>query len=326
MQALNYPAAAARGLKHFIEREKARDLTGKYAVDITCCQKLLELLQFPECQHFQLPEGGHIFNDNLKGIQGKPIRLPYRLISVSYFVKNEPHESHFDGVAMHYVPKRVIVAIEIPRTELVGGDESLFPGCERLCMVMALFCKEEIWTPCMALAILPSDKWDGTDYAHGKDDVFLREPGGAMFLGRIKIMLPTFYDRIVKAYGKSYASRSAYFDIGGEAATVLELCEALTCSNVHESTIQSANPNINERRERDGKLPLWETKTLTIDLPVTRSEDRPWRGGHHASPRLHLCRGHIRSLPGGDGNIWINDYARGDPTKGTINKTYKVRT
>ena len=36
----------------------------------------------------------------------------------------------------------------------------------------------------------------------------------------------------------------------------------------------------------------------------------------------HLRRGHIRRLPGG--NIWVNSHLVDDPTKGRIEKQYRV--
>jgi hypothetical protein len=281
------------------------------------------------CQHFQLPEGGHIFNDNLKGIQGKPVRLPYPLISISYRCDLPVglDRPTFDGSKLIHVKKRVIVAIELPREKLLDNQYNFFPGCQRICMVMALFTNDEIWRPCVSLALLPTDKWDGTGYEGDLEDApsFLMEEGGAGFLGKVSIMLPFHYDQIVRQSGKDWAARSIHYDIGGEAAVVLELCEALTCTNVRESVIQRAKPGLNERRIRDGKLPILETKILTLDLPISRRAKVPHQGGTHAIPiGTQLCRGHLRGWPNDPTrNIWIEDYARG--TGEVIKKTYGVR-
>ncbi len=326
VQALNYAADAARSLRGYIENGKRKNVNGEFTHDIESLERLLALLEMDVCQHFQLPEGGHIFNDNLKGIQGKPVRLPYPLISISYRC-DEPvglDKQTFDGSKLVHVKKRVIVAIELPREKLA---DDCFPGCQRLCMVMALFTNGEVWSPCVSVALLPTDKWDGTGYQGDTADApsFLMEKGGPGFLSKIRIMLPHHFDQVIKRYDRDWAERSIHYDIGGEAAVVLELCEALTCTNVRESVIQRAKPGLNERRIRDGKLPILETRALTLDLPISKRAKLPHQGGTHAIPiGTQLCRGHIRGWPNDPTrNMWIEDYARG--TGDVIKKTYQVR-
>jgi hypothetical protein len=45
-------------------------------------------------------------------------------------------------------------------------------------------------------------------------------------------------------------------------------------------------------------------------------------GGTHASPRVHLRRGHIRRLPGK--NIWVNATIVGNSDLGVVIKDYSV--
>ena len=339
MQPLNYAASAARGLERFLEGGKkelrrlidwGEPVPQDMARDIFSCERLLDLLRLPQCEHFQLPEGGHIFNDALKGIKGKPINLPYPLISVSYRVGADIDGETFDGSKLLYVPKRVAVAIELPRDKLPYGSQDVFPGCDRICMIMALFCTHgEEWKPCMSVALLPTDKWDGTGYEGPTADLptFMKEPSGNAFMGKVCIMLPWHFQAAVRRHGDDYAHRSLYHDIAGEASAVLELCEALTCSNVSEAVIQEVRPRVNIRRAKEGKLPLWTTKVLTVKVP-RRREEKPWQGGHHDTPGYHLCSGYIRRVPWSNGteNQWIQDYARGDPAKGIIKKTYRITT
>ena len=114
-------------------------------------------------------------------------------------------------------------------------------------------------------------------------------------------------------------------DIADETRTVLELCEALTCSNVGTATIQEANEAKNARRVRDGKLPLFETKVLTLNVPQNRigHQGEPV-GVERAGPRHHLRRGHIRNLADGR-RIWVPSCSVGDPLKGVVDKTYSLR-
>jgi hypothetical protein len=330
VKALNYPAAAARGLRQWLDEGRQGGVDPALAADYEACQRLLALLEHPDCQHFQLPDGGHFFNDKLKGIQGKPVRLPYPLISISYHCPMPPGaEETFDGSKLVHVPRRVAVAIEMGRDALAPRHSRIFPGCERICMVMALFntaTAPDLWRPCASVALMPTDKWDGTGYEGETIDppTFMKEPGGVAFMGKISIMLPGFHQETIRNHGKDWAARSACYDIGGEGAAVLELCEALTCSNVKQHVIQRANPRLNARRAREGHLPFLETKVLTVVVPKPKGAS-PYRGGTHDSPGFHLCSGHIRSWPNDPTrNIWIEDYARGDRAKGEIRKTYKV--
>ena len=111
------------------------------------------------------------------------------------------------------------------------------------------------------------------------------------------------------------------------AVSVLELCEALTCSNVEIGTLQEASPK-NNKRIMQGKLPILETKTLVINTHRQAGAGRGG-GGSHTSPRQHLRRGHIRFLQSDryknkqGQKIWINSTVVGN--EGKIDKTYEVR-
>lgn len=68
------------------------------------------------------------------------------------------------------------------------------------------------------------------------------------------------------------------------------LC-ALNCSNVRR---REHKPDfaLNKARAKRGKAPLFSYWTL--ELSLERNDDRLGLGGTHASPRLHLRRGHAR--------------------------------
>lgn len=104
------------------------------------------------------------------------------------------------------------------------------------------------------------------------------------------------------------------------ACAVLELCEALSCSNVTHEPIEKINHGVNARRVRDGKLPLYETRCLVIN--VSKSAASQTGDGSHASPRQHLRMGHVRRL--NSGNVWVNSCVVGTPKNGVIEKSYEV--
>jgi len=110
------------------------------------------------------------------------------------------------------------------------------------------------------------------------------------------------------------------------ALTVLELCEALACSNVDSEVIESVDQRKNGKRIRQGKLPLYETRRLVIKTPLARSVGGCAEGGSgHRSPREHLRRGHVRMLSNGR-RIWVNSCVVGNRANGVINKSYGVTT
>lgn len=347
MQALNYPAQAVRSIRELVAHGRRRDLSGELEEDWLGAERQCRMIQY--AQHFQLPDGGHIFNDKLKGIQGREAHLPYGITTVSYridkMVEDDAEGGTFDGSSLVRVPKRVVIAMEFPtclsdrfKSSKVFQDfnieknvvDRLFPGCTRFCYISAIFGRNDgFWFPCYSSVLVPLEMWDGTGYQGPRSEVptFMREPSGAAFMGKVVITSPGFYKQFASEKGKEYAYRCASHDIGGEAIAVLELCEALTCTNVHEHVIQHEDKKLNARRARDGKLPILETKVLMVDVPKHKHAAKPWQGGHHATPRYHLCSGHMRSWPRDPTkNIWIEDYARGDRSKGEVRKTYRIRS
>lgn len=88
-----------------------------------------------------------------------------------------------------------------------------------------------------------------------------------------------------------------------------------------EEVIQQASPK-NNRRILDGKLPIWEVKTLVLKTPVTRTVSE-YQGGTHASPRQHIRRGHYRHYKSGK-IAWVRDCIVGSLEKGFVHKDYRV--
>lgn len=97
--------------------------------------------------------------------------------------------------------------------------------------------------------------------------------------------------------------------------------EVFSCSNV--VTIEHKPPKmINDKRKKKGKAPFFSYRTLHVtgDSSAKESSSK----GTHASPRLHLRRGHIRKLPDGR-RVWVTSCLVGDKTKGFAAHDYKVR-
>jgi hypothetical protein len=103
---------------------------------------------------------------------------------------------------------------------------------------------------------------------------------------------------------------------------VLTLCAALRSGFTEERVAQEAHPR-NNARVLQGKLPIWETKTLTITLPPQHTVSE-YKGGTHASPRQHLRRGHYRHYKKTGKIAWVNQCTVGSLTNGYVHKDYRV--
>jgi hypothetical protein len=105
-------------------------------------------------------------------------------------------------------------------------------------------------------------------------------------------------------------------------AMALNLFYVLGCSNV--ATVDNAAPAaLNKKRAKAGKFPVVEHKTLVVMLDAQRNVNKP-QGGTHASPRVHLRRGHVRKMESGR-RVWVQACVVGSK-HGMVLKDYKIST
>jgi hypothetical protein len=98
------------------------------------------------------------------------------------------------------------------------------------------------------------------------------------------------------------------------------LC-ALECRNVRIETLDPPE-KLQRKRQRAGRLPLVSYKVLDLDTSQRLTSARS-SGCTHASPRVHLRRGHIRRLD--NGPIWVNATVVRGRTPGLVVKDYRLR-
>lgn len=101
---------------------------------------------------------------------------------------------------------------------------------------------------------------------------------------------------------------------------VLNAFYVIGCSNV-ELTDNKPPAALNKKRAKAGKLPLFEYKTLVLKVGKgsARSADG---GGTHASPRVHLRRGHVRRIDA-TRRVWVQSCVVGSK-HGMVAKDYRV--
>lgn len=94
---------------------------------------------------------------------------------------------------------------------------------------------------------------------------------------------------------------------------------ALHCSNVGRSE-HKPEPKLTKARAKRGKAPLFSYWTLQLDGKSERGENQ---GGTHASPRVHLRRGHPRQHAPGKWT-WVQPHAVGNKASGVVHKDYSA--
>jgi hypothetical protein len=104
-----------------------------------------------------------------------------------------------------------------------------------------------------------------------------------------------------------------------ELRRVKAFLSALHCSNVrrHEHT---PDAKLQKARAKRGKAPLFSYWTLQLDGKSERGENQ---GGTHASPRVHLRRGHPRQHAPGKWT-WVQPHAVGNKARGVVHKDYSA--
>lgn len=102
---------------------------------------------------------------------------------------------------------------------------------------------------------------------------------------------------------------------------VLKFLSALNCTNVRRVE-HIPPPKLQKARTKRGKVPLFSYWTLELDLGVSSTQSAPL-GGTHASPRVHLRRGHPRQYAPGQWT-WVQPHAVGNKSLGMVHKDYAV--
>jgi len=324
--AKNYAAQAERAL---------RDAALEHAKRMPFDSKVLSGIAkgIGAAQHFALPDAGILFNDRLRGLERQALRLPYPKITVEYFMP--PTDLPADTPV--YAPKRVALAEELRWDVLRGLMRKLvrpeswneeyakrFPDDALLIMVTSVFISAGVWFPAPLAWIIPSVDWKGGPDLEERSYTF----GDTWATERVNIagfawpLLPETMEIIGADPSDDRTFQALVHDVAQEVRGVLELCEALTCSNVRADPLERIDAAKNARRVRDGKLPLYETKVLTIDVAGGKPGVHGHAHGDRASPRQHLRRGHIRRLE--SRNVWVNAAVVGSAGAGRIDKAYNV--
>jgi len=295
-----------------------------------------------ESVHFIVPDGGRIFDDNFKGLNGQEIRLPFPSITLSYYVPDtEKSTANSTGIkreagieyAQGNVRKRLVIAQELDIDLLPKHShayKSLYGVTEKVIVIDAAYYFDDRWVTDNGHIVIPCSWENAKEKAAGQylEDLRTKKNDDVSF-----VIYPVPRRKSLMQYGATVTNTSyqkVYQDfvknMDGEMGTLLEFCEALTCSNVGFEKVERSKVRGLLGAKKKGR-PSFETYTLTIDTPSTRKvyddADKP-EGRTHKSPRQHLRRGHIRMLADGR-RIWVNSCVVGSIANGKIEKDYEVK-
>lgn len=271
-------------------------------------------------QHFVLPRGGRLIDDDLRSVAGQLLRMPYPITTLSY--RAAPWSPQ--DLATTRVSKRVDLCIETPAAEwstLIDGlarNGPAFTGASsaRLMSEWQRLTShaDEPTAVLQVFGIWWVDEWR-TWVLFPYIGV---SPNGAAADGRICSYVAEL-PAMARATGNAREGDPAR-DMAEEIGVAFDLCEALRCTNV-SAPIVKPDARKASHRARDGKLPLVSFHVL--EVRAASAARAPPAGGHHASPRTHLRRGHVRQLP--DGPIWVNACLV-NPGHGAVIKDYAIAT
>ena len=136
------------------------------------------------------------------------------------------------------------------------------------------------------------------------------------------IVLPEPFEQVKMEQGVDRALAAVLLDSRDEVMALIGACTVLNCANVRtEDVLPSAA--LNKKRQAHGKQPFFTYKVLQLgDGQGAAAGMSP--GGTHASPRMHLRRGHVRVLPD-KRTVWVrNSMVNTGSTQGLVKKDYAL--
>jgi hypothetical protein len=156
------------------------------------------------------------------------------------------------------------------------------------------------------------------------------EKNGYAFLMIPFSFMPSLVDMMVSQLGLPGFIANQISDNADEGTAMVEFCSVVNCSNVSSSRV-SPPQNLNKKRIKSGKTPLFEYHVLELSVDAGRggvSSRRDGNGGvvgpDRVSPRVHLRRGHIRRLHDSGRVVWVNAAVVGAKDRGVVVKDYAV--
>ena len=116
-------------------------------------------------------------------------------------------------------------------------------------------------------------------------------------------LLPELFHRAVNNAGGETDTVYAHMllDSRDETTMMIQACSVLNCANVTTGIVYPPAA-LNKKRTAKGKKPLFSYHVLQLS-DERKADKSASAGGNHASPRMHLRRGHLRRLQ--NKTVWV---------------------
>jgi hypothetical protein len=275
-----------------------------------------------DAQHFLLPTGGRILDDEGK-LEAKYASLCYLPFPITAF---EFYGLYGDGRAegrSNRSSKRIALCIDsatLNKLHIYPAEDDEW-GCISVCYLDGA----GVWGAFPHMSLVSRSKTETIDASELVKGESMREEAKSAGYGDFQLKSPKigaeymFIKSFVFPGFDPYPVAAAQLDTRDELVAAVQACAALACSNMEKRTVEPSSV-LNEKRKRSGKEPFVAYHILDVaGERATRGQDK---GGSHNSPRQHLRRGHIRRLD--ETRVtWVNSCVVGNDVHGKVVKDYR---
>lgn len=279
-----------------------------------------------DAKHFLMPNNGVVFDDELKGLIGEDIRLPYKDITLSYYT-DLPYAG--DGDCPDYRRHNVVLASEVHEGDeefsVVSSMTKDYGKTDVYIRVIQfakiLFEGKVVWDINPACTYIPSN-WHAFNGSKIEKDNIVFPMLTSIFLSDevdAVSKLKNYTAEQVKEYKESLGK-----DIQDVVPCVCELCEAVNYSDARVVEIHKDRPEKRRALKTTGS----EFKEFTLDIVAEQTKlkyvyaDTTGSEPSHTK-RAHDRRGHWRTLKSGK-KIWVRACRVGNIDLGLIKKDYII--
>ena len=150
----------------------------------------------------------------------------------------------------------------------------------------------------------------------------IAKPRAAHFRAEPFVLLPELFEQSVRHLGgREQAFAHIIQNSLDEAMMLIQACSVLNCANVGTADL-TASAALNKKRIAKNLQPFFDYKILEVTNERS-PRSNAGNGMDHASPKMHLRRGHLRRLDGKA--IWVRPaVVNPNSGRGAVHKDYAV--
>lgn len=333
VQVLNYCAHAIEDL-----RELEAAIRGTAPESARVLRRLIDMLG--HSVKFILPNGCNLIDqDELRQAHLDLTRLPFPCVAFEAPWEKDGGIEQLGEFEQTPATKRIALCWEArPEYELLPGLNRIleaFPGGGAFILPIYWGPEHQLWTVGLGGTFLPyenaiqdssiEEALPASRIAHAATvEAGLAKPKAKHFRAEPFYALPEFYEKTLAAYGgnREKAFAQIMLDSRDETMMLVQVCSVINCANVTTADV-SASTALNKKRQAKGKQPFFSYKVLQLS-DERREAGKSGAGGNHASPRMHLRRGHLRRLE--SKVVWVRPaMVNAGSNTGVVLKDYAVR-